>query len=296
MNVSLIVLNYNDSASCIKLIDDVVNYEIIDNIVVVDNCSTDNSFERFIKKYENNLKIHCISTKMNGGYAYGNDFGCKYAISKLKSNILVIANPDIKFEEIVLNKMIETLIKIENSGIIGCSMRCHSGIALPSAWKLPNYWDLVIDNFKLVRKLIRNRMLYNDLSNNLSHVEVVAGSFFVIRSEVYTKIQGFDTNTFLYFEENILAYKLMMNNYENYLLTNEYYDHFHSVSINNTFSKKKKRFDIANNSKIYFAKKYLKISKIQAIILTITYFVGIYNFLLLDNIRTLIKKIKRKFL
>ena len=38
-----IILNYNDSATTISYIKNIKKFKSVDNIIVIDNCSTDNS-------------------------------------------------------------------------------------------------------------------------------------------------------------------------------------------------------------------------------------------------------------
>ncbi len=71
MNVGIVILNYNDSETTVKLLDMIKEYKILESIVVVDNNSTDNSYE-VLKKFENN-KIKVIKSKINKGYGYGNN-------------------------------------------------------------------------------------------------------------------------------------------------------------------------------------------------------------------------------
>ncbi|MCJ0551996.1 hypothetical protein MMJ62_13200, partial [Enterococcus cecorum] len=43
------ILNYNDSETVIKLVNEIKNFLIFDKIIVVDNCSNDNSMKNLIK-------------------------------------------------------------------------------------------------------------------------------------------------------------------------------------------------------------------------------------------------------
>lgn len=71
MKVGIVIVNYNDSETTIKLLEMIKEYKILESIVVVDNNSTDNSYE-LLKKYENN-KIKVVNSKINKGYGYGNN-------------------------------------------------------------------------------------------------------------------------------------------------------------------------------------------------------------------------------
>uniref|UniRef100_UPI0006D0DB42 glycosyltransferase n=1 Tax=Clostridium sp. NkU-1 TaxID=1095009 RepID=UPI0006D0DB42 len=103
MNISCIILNYNDAETTISLVNSLVNYEILDSIVIVDNCSTDDSASR-LQAIEAG-KVHFISSEKNGGYGYGNNQGIRYAYGNLHATHVLIANPDVKVTEECIQAM-----------------------------------------------------------------------------------------------------------------------------------------------------------------------------------------------
>ena len=75
---ALIILNYNDADTTESLIRLVKDYSALDHIVVVDNRSTDDSYER-LKKHASD-KIDVLLAESNKGYATGNNFGAFSAL------------------------------------------------------------------------------------------------------------------------------------------------------------------------------------------------------------------------
>ena len=65
--VGMIILNYNDLQTTKKYINNIKDYKVLDKIIIVDNKSTDNSYEE-LKKLSND-KISVIETDDNKGYA-----------------------------------------------------------------------------------------------------------------------------------------------------------------------------------------------------------------------------------
>ena len=61
--IDCVVLNYNDADTTIDMIQHIQNYDIIDHIVVVDNCSTDDSLDRL--KMLSDEKIIVLSSNKN---------------------------------------------------------------------------------------------------------------------------------------------------------------------------------------------------------------------------------------
>ena len=293
---AIIILNYNDWNTTASLVKKIEKYSNISYIIVVDNASTDESVDQLKKICNKKVKL-CISD-CNKGYAYGNNLGCEYAITNYGVNYITIANPDIYFTEETLERILEEFQKHEeNVGIVGCHMICHSNIDLPSAWKLPTYTDCILENLMLLRRIIGNRTRY-DISYNADSpllVDVIAGSFFTISSEAFKKTGGFDTETFLYYEENILSKKLNNIGYRNYLIPNIQYDHYHSVSINKTIKTKAKRFKEAQKSREYYAIKYLQIGLIRLLFLRIVFYIGLLNYTIVDFLHGLFKNKENTF-
>lgn len=294
----VIILNYNDWKSCVKLINKIKNYANITNIVIVDNHSTDNSYLKLKEIFDVCNKIFILSTEQNGGYAYGNNYGCEFAIDRLNADYLTIANPDIFFTEKVMQEIIDFFqhSDISNVGAITCKMNCHSDIDLPSAWKLPTYRDCILENLLLLRRILGNRTRYPDkyFIDEYVPVEVVAGSFFSMSSSTFKMIGGFDRDTFLYYEENILAKRLMDAGFTNYIINRDSYDHIHSLSIDKTYNSVKSKLDLAYKSRYLYVSKYLETKKIGLIFLKITYIIGCHNYLAANSLRNLYQKMCNK--
>ena len=72
-----VILNYNDYENTIKIVQVLKQYKSITYIVVIDNASTDDSFNMLMQNKPGNTTV--IRTSINGGYGYGNNVGVNYA-------------------------------------------------------------------------------------------------------------------------------------------------------------------------------------------------------------------------
>ena len=63
--IACLILNYNDCKTTLQLVEKLNLYKIIKYIVIVDNCSTDDSFEKLLKISNN--RVHVIKSDCNGG-------------------------------------------------------------------------------------------------------------------------------------------------------------------------------------------------------------------------------------
>lgn len=286
ISTSLIVLNYNDADTTIKFIDNIQKIDEIDNIIIVDNNSTDNSYE--LLKQINFPTVHLIKSSANKGYAAGNNAGIKYAIENLETDILIISNPDVNFSSDLIVKAKEILLSKNDVGAVTGKMICTSQIKNPVAWKLPDWTECLIESSFILKKFLKNKLFYNNtyLSNSVCQVDVVPGSLFLIKSNVMNNVDFFDENTFLYYEENILAYKLKKNGFKNYVI-NIPYIHDHSVSIDKNIKSVKTKLKLCQKSRNYYCKKYLNCNCIKMLAINIIFEIGLSVYLIYKKLISL---------
>ena len=72
----LIKINYNDAKTTKKLLENVKSYSCLSYIVVVDNCSTDRSYEE-LSSYQNE-KIKILRREDGREFGAGINFGLRY--------------------------------------------------------------------------------------------------------------------------------------------------------------------------------------------------------------------------
>lgn len=255
-----IILNYNDAYTTKKLINVIKNYTTLDHIIVVDNCSRDNSYKQLQDLSSN--KVEVIQTDSNRGYACGNNYGAFYAIKKYSPEYLLICNPDVFFTEDIPTNLSRALAKKSNYALASCKV--STGI---NTWNRPDFWG-VIRSMLLICHNIEKKMVTKqfDPRRSLQKVDVVEGSMFCIKASVFKDIGGFDERTFLYYEENILSYKLAQKGYSEIFLLDCTYDHLHATSIQKEYQSKAKAFLNYHQSLKIYNKEYLQIKPWQNII------------------------------
>jgi hypothetical protein len=95
---------------------DYSNFEII----LVDNASTDGSFEIARRRYSNNRKVRFLLNKSNLGYAEGNNRGLK--ASNPNAEYVAVLNIDTKVDPKWLRNLILVVDKNEDVAIATCKM------------------------------------------------------------------------------------------------------------------------------------------------------------------------------
>lgn len=263
--IDLVVLNYNDYKTTSNFLNSIKEYNVINHIVVVDNNSTDNSYELLLR-YKNE-KIHVIKSEKNGGYSYGNNYGIKYAIKEFNSEYIIISNPDVFFEEEIINDMVELYSKEEKIGIVAPTMMINGEVKWTS-WKLPTFKDDLISSSHFLKRILGDKTLYpkEHFNSEYSFVDVLPGSLFMIPAHAIKEIGFFDEDVFLYCEEKILSKKLLDKGYRNLILNRKMYDHQHSASIGKNINDSIKIYKIMTESTYIYNVKYNNIGIIKRII------------------------------
>ena len=158
LNIVAIILNYNDAYTTQKLVNVIKNYETLDHIIIVDNCSSDNSYEQL--QNLSNDKIDVIQTDANRGYACGNNYGAFYAIRKYSPKHLLICNPDVFFTEEIPTHLCKALSTNASYALASCKV--STGI---NTWKRPNFMG-VIRSMLLVCHNIEKRLVTKQFDSN----------------------------------------------------------------------------------------------------------------------------------
>ncbi|EFD8911375.1 glycosyltransferase, partial [Escherichia coli] len=141
--IYIVVLNWNGAIDTINCVKSLMNLNYDDyKIIVVDNCSTDNSYDSikenlnalyitgksFIEvKYEDrskyqtfeNDKIILIQSPKNNGYASGNNIGIELALNQEDMKYVWVLNNDTEVDKEALTHLISKCDSDKNIGICG---------------------------------------------------------------------------------------------------------------------------------------------------------------------------------
>lgn len=289
-------------------------------LIFVDNASTDDSYERLYDKYKDIAVF--IRNNKNVGYGAGNNVALRYIkdtmISQDKQNIdkVLICNPDIIVSAKTIGELVRTLDKFNNSNnnknnkknnsidkntesiskndecgrvaICAPKMLDIDGNVSHSAWKKQGIIRdglscMIITNkiFKLDKKLYSEK----ELSGNYTYVDAINGSMFMADYEAFESVDFFDEETFLYCEENILAYKLAKKGYKELLVNDLSYVHAHNTTIGKVYKGVSKKYKILNDSRRIYYKKYLKSSVFKRALFEIMSWVGMIERKFVDKMR-----------
>ena len=264
--VGMVIVNYNDYKTTERLLENVKNYKVLQEIVVVDNKSTDDSLKN-LKKLQSK-KITIIDSGANKGYSYALNVGCKYLINKYKKLNIVISNSDIIIDSENDIKDLNAHLS-EKNVIVGPTI--IQGNDLNRGFKIPTPWQDIKQNIVFWgKRVLTNELNYpNDYYHkDISKVDTVSGCFFMITSKHLEDMNYFDENVFLYYEENIMGIKTKKLKKNIIVWNNIDVIHDHSVSIDKSL-KRLKKYDALKTSQEYFEKTYNNANKLELFFLKI---------------------------
>lgn len=258
--LAIIILNYNCKTDTEKCVDNLIELGVNSKsrIIIVDNKSTDDSFSFLIGKYHNIMNVDVIQTKNNAGYSYGNNCGMKYAIKKFDNiRYLCVMNPDVSiiypqvFSNIIKKIEINDSIAAMSPVMILNGFFNYEGMC----WNLPTEKTIYYDHIMFVKKKNKKRIRVE--KNLTAIVDVIPGSFFIIKRQDIEKIGFLDENIFLYNEENVLAKKLQKIGKKVAISLNDFYEHNHPKSKDKKNLKKWLQFNkIGFQSRMYLCKNF----------------------------------------
>lgn len=265
LKIGLAVLNYNAGEKVIESILNIYGYKTIDKIVVVDNHSTDESLEIINKKLLGIDKIKIINAPRNGGWSYGYNIACKYLVENEKVDYIVIMTPANFFPEDTLLKLCEAISIHNEYAVVTGVLKSEKGI-LPKkiGWKRYGFSYCILSQNCFLRKYLDKKIctyITDNTTDSIIPVNVVQGSFYIIRGDALVKIGYFDEDVFLFCEEVILSSRLHNIGYNNAgVVIGCEYSHISSYSVKKNVMPYNS-YKYLMQSRYIYAKKYLKVSK-----------------------------------
>ena len=199
--VTVIVNNASDSGECGKL------------AAACGACFVENADQQPLER----ASVYLIGSKENLGYSRGNNLGSDFLQRYFAPQYLLFSNDDISIDsENIINKLIEELKKRPGTKMIGPRVISHITGAdqSPHMVKISPYRKIAWNFFPYLRKKRKFQNCFK--SPESCECYWVSGAFFLIETESFFQVGKFDEEIFLYFEEVILAERLLKKNYKCY--------------------------------------------------------------------------------
>src|SRR3989338_3986658 len=204
--VAIIIVNWNTGKLLGKCLDSLAKLpneeiELIDEVIVVDNASIDNSLvaaEVAVVKNLNRPVVRFVKAKRNLGFAAANNVGLKRIKERHGGYIhTLLLNPDTSVRPDALKGLREVLERRASAGVIGAKLLNQDGTIQPSIRNFPAFKNLLLLMFKLGRLADFGQFNYDQEQS----VDQVMGAAFLIRDKVLEQVGELDENFWIWFEE-----------------------------------------------------------------------------------------------
>lgn len=217
--IRIVIVNWNAGSQlldCIRSIQDHEN-SLVEDIVVVDNGSTDDS----VFAIKDLAGVTLIEAGKNLGFARACNLGAQGA----KSEYLLFLNPDTRLFADSVIEPLNFMQQKRNSeiGICGVRLVDERGGFTTSAARFPTLrvmaGKILCLSSVMPKLFLRHQMSSVELSESC-FVDQIIGAFFLIRKSVFDRCGGFDERFFVYFEEVDLSLRANHLGYSSYYLAN----------------------------------------------------------------------------
>lgn len=201
MKLSIVILCWNDMkviGDCLESICAATHTTEFE-VIVSDNGSTDGTIEFIREKYP---RVRVLENGANLGFGGGNNVG----IRNSRGEYVLILNPDTIIHEGALDKLVTFADRHPEAGAFGCRVLNADGTYQSSMRPFPTvkgYWIAAL-GLRPLGKVSRLFLAdeYPWWRVDAEHtVDWLVGCCAMFRTEVLTKVNGFDEQFFYHFEE-----------------------------------------------------------------------------------------------
>jgi GT2 family glycosyltransferase len=246
IKISIVILNYNTSKLVDKCLESIKKNmeDLYYEVIVVDNNSDDRTIENLKLKYQN---VNFYFREINNGFGSG----CNYGFSKSIGKYILFLNPDTYLISNIVKDFYDLLESDNKIGVCSTLLEDGSGNLQYCFNDFPSIkWELLELTGYLSNKKIKNMLDYTKKVHNENSYIVVdwaIGACLFIRKDVFEKVNGFDENYFLYYEDTDLQKRISEAGYKIVLLNEKRIKHIGKSSIG----------DSIKGDKIYFLNMHI---------------------------------------
>ena len=247
MDLTIVVINFNTKELTRKCLDSILKNtkNLLYEIVVVDNASTDGSQTFLLRLYRKIRFISFIGNKKNLGFAKANNQGAR----KAKGKFILFLNSDTEIYDNVLGEMCEWMDQKQKVAVSTCALVNKNGTLQGSGGYFPTLprvfsWMFFIEDIPYLDKLIKpfhpvhmKSFFYKGLSQfkKMRSQDWITGAFFLVKRDVFEEVGGFDEDYFMYTEEVDLCFRIKKLGFEVWYLPQWEIVHLGGASSTNEF-------------------------------------------------------------
>jgi GT2 family glycosyltransferase len=226
--VAIILINYNSgdyTLDCVNSIRAQTAGSLSYQIVIVDNNSTREEYGK-IELLTKHAEIKLFRSRINVGFSGANMMGVQLADADyyyFLNNDCVLLNDCVS----ILHRFLENNQSVANASgeMINAEGKYECGFGYFPTISLKFWGSGILKIFSPEKFPSRSQQIETPIP-----VDVVSGSAMFIRAAPFETIGGFDTNYFLYCEEEDIALRLRRAGHQTFVVPQAKYQHFANKS------------------------------------------------------------------
>jgi hypothetical protein len=222
MDLSIIIVcfkGWEKLDRCLESLDSFTCEKFSMEVIVVDNNPGNETIAKLEEKFR---KFRFIRNKINGGFAYG----CNTGAANSTGDNLLFLNPDTVAKEAAVIKLLDAIRSNHDFFIASCTQILRSGKSSKATGSFPGLLHLRTSDKpssglkKKVQKFCESSLF----------PDWVSGSVMMMRKEIFSKLNGFDEDFWMYSEDVDICRRARDLGGEIVFLTDITIDHDHGGS------------------------------------------------------------------
>lgn len=215
--VDIIIVNWNAGDQLLSCLHSIVEYggAAVRSVVVVDNGSTDGSADLSIP----NLPLKIIKTGKNLGFGRA----CNLAANEGNAPFILLLNPDAELHRDTVDSGVRyALSQGDRVGVVGIRLVGRDGVAHRHCARFPDWHSFIGNSLGLTR--IARRWFPPVTMAEFDHLETrpvphVMGAFYLIKRSIFSDLDGFDEDFFVYLEDLDLSRRVSQAGFETHYVS-----------------------------------------------------------------------------
>lgn len=260
--IDVVVVNWNSKEGLTRCVDslELNSQTYIFKKIIVDNDSNDGSY-LIAKNTSGIILIHAMS---NLGFGKA----CNLGADLVESEYILFLNPDAALFPNSLDKVLAFMQEPNNAkvGICGVQLLDESGQVSRSCARFPTPTGFVAHSIGLDRLFPKLGHFMSEWPHDSTQVvDHVIGAFYLVRSELFDAIGGFDEQFFVYLEDLDFSYRAHKAGWQSVYLADVQAFHAGGGTSNQV---KAKRLFYSLRSRLLYAFKHFNLLGAMVVLLT----------------------------
>lgn len=201
--ISVVIVNYNAGEKLANCIASAINQ--VDEIIVVDNASRDNSISIVTSVFPNNPKLLIIRNRANLGFGKA----CNIGYQACSGASVLFLNPDCVLSNDTLKTLNHCLHENAMCGMVGGLILNEDGSEQAGGRRdAPTPWNSLVRAFKLSWLSNRYPLIFPDynlhkrpVSDQPAEIDAISGSCMLVKREAIENVGIFDEGYFMHVED-----------------------------------------------------------------------------------------------